>query len=510
MKRSWTILLVLAVCGVAATPLSMAKDAEVRPGHVIPVDKELSRDYIWGLFERGMREVWTGKALDTIGMPVGGIAAGQLYLRGDGTLALWWIFNKHVFTGYGASCYRTYRPESPVDSGFAIVVEKDGKTLTKPLNRDFGTVEFAGEYPIGIVRYREDGFPVKVALTACSPFIPLNAKDSALPVTLFHISVENVSTQKLAVRMLGWLDNAVCIHSAKAVHALRRSRIVNEKGRTLIVHTAEKAPTPEGAKPPRRKIVLADFEGADYGDWKATGKAFGKAPVRGTLPSQQEVSGFVAKGLVNTYSGGDGPQGTLTSPGFTVSRKFINFLIGGGSHAGQTCINLLADGKVVRTATGKNDEKLEWYFWNVQEFEGKTAQIRIVDQHSGGWGHINIDQIELSDKPQSGLVGPVDQLPDYGSLVLALAKEAAPLQDVRRLLASLGGWATSLNAETNIAFPVTEKRSTALVAQPVQLAPGAKCGFIFALAWFFPNHQQGHEYANRFDSAARGRSLCLR
>ena len=492
----------LVVCCVAATSLSMAKDAAVRPGHVIPLDKELSRDYVSSLFERGKREVWTGKDLDTIGMPVGGIAAGQLYLRGDGTLGLWWIFNKHVFTGYGATCYRTYRPESPVESGFAVVVEKDGKTLTKLLNRDFGMVEFAGEYPIGIVRYREDGFPVKVALTASSPFIPLNAKDSALPVTLFHISVENVSSRKLAVRTLGWLENAVCIHSAKAVHALRRSRIVNEKGRTLILHTAEKAPTPEGAKVARPKIVLADFEGADYGDWKATGKAFGKAPARGTLPSQQNVSGFVAKGLVNTYLGGDGPQGTLTSPSFAVSRKFINFLIGGGGHAGQTCINLLVDGKVVRTATGKNNEKLEWYFWNVQEFEGKTAHIQIVDQHSGGWGHINIDQIELSDKPQTGLVGPVDLLPDYGSLVLALAKEAAPLRDVRQLFASLGSWAANLNAETNIAFPVTETRSTALVAHPVQLAPGAKCGFIFALAWFFPNHQQGHEYANRFDSAA--------
>jgi uncharacterized protein (DUF608 family) len=85
---------------------------------------------------------------------------------------------------------------------------------------------------------------------------------------------------------------------------------------------------------------------------------------------------------------------------------------------------------------------------------------------------------------------------------LALAKEAAPLQDVHRFLASLEGPPANLNADTNIAFPVTEKRSTALLARPVELAPGAKCGFIFALAWFFPNHQQGHEYANRFDSAA--------
>ena len=34
-------------------------------------------------------------------MPVGGICAGQLYVRGDGTLANWWIANNAYNTGYG-------------------------------------------------------------------------------------------------------------------------------------------------------------------------------------------------------------------------------------------------------------------------------------------------------------------------------------------------------------------------------------------------------------------------
>ncbi|GAF77114.1 unnamed protein product, partial [marine sediment metagenome] len=33
-------------------------------------------------------------------------------------------------------------------------------------------------------------------------------------------------------------------------------------------------------------------------------------------------------------------------------------------------------------------------------------------------------------------------------------------------------------------------------------APGAKRTFTFALTWFFPNHKDGHEYTNRFDSAS--------
>ena len=51
----------------------------------------------------------------------------------------------------------------------------------------------------------------------------------------------------------------------------------------------------------RANIVIADFEGKDYGDWKATGTAFGAGPAHGTLPNQQEVTGFVGKGLVNTH-----------------------------------------------------------------------------------------------------------------------------------------------------------------------------------------------------------------
>ncbi len=102
-------------------------------------------------------------------------------------------------------------------------------------------------------------------------------------------------------------------------------------------------------------ILLADFEGKDYGAWKTTGTAFGPGPARGTSPGQMPVSGYLGQGLVNSFFGGDAATGTLTSPPFEVGRKYINFLVGGGKHEGKTCINLLVAGKVVRTATGPND-----------------------------------------------------------------------------------------------------------------------------------------------------------
>ncbi|MHC4181430.1 MAG: GH116 family glycosyl hydrolase, partial [Planctomycetota bacterium] len=360
--------------------------------------------------------------------------------------------------------------------------------MLKRLRGSIENVRFTGEYPIGLVRFSDPKLPVRVEMEAFSPFIPLNAKDSALPATIFHITLENTSNKAVKAGIAGFLENAVLIDSAKSILANRRTRMVEEKGRTLIVHTAEKAPPPERAESPREKIVLADFEGPDYGDWVVTGQAFGTAPARGTLAGQQKVSGFLGKGLVNTFLGGDAPNGTLTSPEFTISRKFINFLIGGGNHVDKTCINLLVDGQVVRTAVGKSNEKLMGHFWRVEEFEGKQARLQIVDNARGGWGHINIDQIELSDEPQSGPVGPLDELPDYGSMALAFAGKARnPLR---------------LPYEREIVFPVNQSKTARLFTERVLLPAGASKTFTFVLSWFFPNHQNGREYANRFDSAS--------
>src|SRR5208283_4355925 len=143
-------------------------------------------------------------------------------------------------------------------------------------------------------------------------------------------------------------------------------------------------------------IVLADFEGATYGDWKTTGDAFGSGPAQGTLPGQMSVEGFLGHGLVNSFHGGDDSTGTLASPEFRIERKLINFLIGGGGFAGKTCMNLLVDGQVVRTATGPNiepggSEMLAPASWDVSEFAGRSAVIQIVDNAIGGWGHINVD-----------------------------------------------------------------------------------------------------------------------
>lgn len=74
--------------------------------------------------------------------------------------------------------------------------------------------------------------------------------------------------------------------------------------------------------------VLADFEGADYGAWTATGTAFGAGPV---APGA-DVTGYVGQQLVDSFGGSDSATGTLTSPDFVVDDRYLNFALGGGNH----------------------------------------------------------------------------------------------------------------------------------------------------------------------------------
>ena len=150
---------------------------------------------------------------------------------------------------------------------------------------------------------------------------------------------------------------------------------------------------------PRSDILFEDFE-SGYGKWKISGDAFGERPAASTLPNQQAVSGFLGKGLVNTYLRGDDTTGRLVSGPFKVERNFIRFLIGGGAHA-HTQIRLLVEDRVVRSAAGRDNERLMPGSWEVRDLQGQTARLAIVDEQKGPWGHINVDQIEFSDVPAS-------------------------------------------------------------------------------------------------------------
>jgi uncharacterized protein (DUF608 family) len=481
-----------------------APDSKKLGTHHIPEDKKLSKAWVDSLFARGETKVYRGEELTCIGMPIGGICAGQLYLRGDGTLADWGIFNHDHFTGYGETCYRTYTPKSPVKQGFGISVKPEGgEALHRTLDRTgFPGVEFIGEYPIGKVRYRPaagDPFPVEVSLEAFSPFIPLNTRDSAIPGTVLRFRIRNPGTKPVAAVLSGWLQNVICErHAGKG--GIGSNRILSFDGQPALVLTARDQPLPSPDKVGKPE-VFADFESGTYDGWKKTGTAFGEKPAAGTLPNQQKVSGYGGKYLVNSFVGGDDSTGTLTSREFIIRRPYINFKIGGGNHPGKICINLRIDGKIVRTATGRNNERLEWDYWLVSDFQGKQAVLEIVDQQKGGWGHVNIDDIEFADAPPpEAKARRLSEQPDFGTMVLfvmpaqALTVRGVPVDDGTYL--RTGEMVFGRDVDN---FPLGQNKVGALAAK-FTLAPGASQEVTYLLTWYFPGGEQGRQYSRWFSS----------
>ena len=79
----------------------------------------------------------------------------------------------------------------------------------------------------------------------------------------------------------------------------------------------------------------------------------------------------------------------------------------------ETSVNLVVDGEVVRTATGRNSETLDWASWDVAEFAGQEASVRIVDNNRFGWGHVLVDQVMFSDVAAAPRIEGYDWL-DWG------------------------------------------------------------------------------------------------
>lgn len=189
--------------------------------------------------------------------------------------------------------------------------------------------------------------------------------------------------------------DVVCEKLQDDKHSFQRKQPVNMRAACILLA----APMVFSMAISADDIVIEDFESGTYDGWKITGTAFGNAPAAGTLPRQMPVSGFRGHRLVNTFMEGDKTVGTATSREFLIERPYIAFLIGGGPHKGKTGIELLVGDKPVRSATGPESETLEWASWDVHEFQGKMARLRIFDNWKEGWGHINIDHIIQTGVP---------------------------------------------------------------------------------------------------------------
>jgi uncharacterized protein (DUF608 family) len=166
-----------------------------------------------------------------VAFPLGGIASGGFAVSGSGRLIDWSIANRPglgQFNGY---------------SHFAIKAERDGKLIdARVLNGPFdGTaagatgarpqfdgfghganrpmlaglphfrgVSFVGRFPTADLVFTDPHFPAAVRMTALSPFIPHEDRDSSMPAAMFAFEVVNTTDGPIDVTLAGTLGNYRC------------------------------------------------------------------------------------------------------------------------------------------------------------------------------------------------------------------------------------------------------------------------------------------------------------
>ncbi|HLK60031.1 MAG TPA: GH116 family glycosyl-hydrolase [Chthonomonadaceae bacterium] len=526
-RRDFLALSGFAVAGLAmnALPVMAGPFAETDFEKLIPPDKKLHPDWVKSLFARGERTVYTKTRgeLKHIGMPVGGICCGTLYLGGDGKLWLWDIFNANQngieprtvrWDGFGnpgtvdpqngANYVSPAEPKSPLEQGFALKVNG----AVRPMDsKGWEEIRFQGEYPIGTIHYSDTACPVQATLTAYSPFLPLNADDSGLPVTVCEFALKNVSAKPVTAEVGGVLENASALFTARPGSGSRVNTVRKSAGVTLVASHFDRTP-PEKRAEARPDILVDDFEHADYGKWRVEGTAFGSGPVeRSAIPGYQGDVGGLGNRVVNSHASAPGASvqekdshtDKLTSPPFPIQRRYLTFFIGGGANIEEVGLRLLVDGKVVRRAAGRNDNHMRQEVFDVAEFAGRQAVIEIYDNGRGGWGNVGVDHILQTDAPRIEIA--LEKAHDYGTMALAI------------LGAGVGK--ASVRPETLFEAPVSEVAKQGVeekllggMTRAVALAPGQTQTVTFLIAWHFPNSglgvpdaREGNYYARRFADA---------
>ncbi|MCC6428550.1 MAG: hypothetical protein IT435_17245 [Phycisphaerales bacterium] len=475
----------------------------------IPLDKKLDPQWIASLTARGEPTVYSSKRdeLGLIGMPIGGICTGLLYLGGDGRLWLWDIFNLPTQPTWGDSSGPHYAkpvsPSSPIEQGFALWVH--GKTGTSHRRFDasgWSDISFRGEYPIGRVEYKDLGCPVEATLEAFSPFCPLDADDSGLPGTVMSYTVRNTSSEAVSVQIAGWLENKVSPLSGEDFPLIRTNKVVGGEGFSRIdCSAALDQAAIERKKQDRPDIVFETFEREDYGSWTPAGEAFGSGPRRiDSLPGYMGPINGEGQRVVNTHHTQNGEDvgkadtyvGTLTSKAFAIERNFISFRLGGGKHPDKTCVNLLIDGARVRTVTGKNSNRMEIVNLDVKEFAGRQAQLQVVDDWTEGWGQVGFDDVVFCDSPRK-ILGKYEDQPDVGTMSLGMiASGSVPRGGVQASINPAEIPASAFPRPGVAVFTAAADRPVGSVSTGFELAPGASATVSFVVTWHFARPRPEH------------------
>ena len=212
-----------------------------------------------------------------------------------------------------------------------------------------------------------------------------------------------VGTQVCATDMNGDGHADFVTASKRGIFVHQRRPEVPVQGITEQTTTPRPDPFPEGgqrAEKPGGGFVNLDFELGDLSDWTLEGEAFEGQPIRGdtvVLRRSETQSAHAGSFWIGGYElHQDTPTGRMTSIPFSPPGRFMAFLIAGGSSHKTRLEVLDADsGEVLFEAMGRDAEELRPGVIDLGAEASRSIQIALVDEETGGWGHLNVDHIRF-------------------------------------------------------------------------------------------------------------------
>ena len=142
------------------------------------------------------------------------------------------------------------------------------------------------------------------------------------------------------------------------------------------------------------------FEDGTLRDWTASGKAFEGQPIKGDTVSPRRSdmkSNHAGQYWIGTFEQrGDPLQGSLVSVPFKVMHPFASFLVGGGDHV-ETRVELARAGsqQPFFKVSGTESETMRPVVVDLKDHQGQQIVIRVIDEHTGHWGHVNFDDFRF-------------------------------------------------------------------------------------------------------------------
>ncbi|WP_433363584.1 GH116 family glycosyl hydrolase [Actinoplanes sp. CA-142083] len=182
---------------------------------------------------------FTGDARRAVAFPLGGLGTGHVALCGDGALRQWQLLGVPHHGGLLPDSFFALRVSSlePPDDVVRLLRAAPLPPHPRPAanvsdadvpDRDrrwrWPFVEdttFEADYPYARVGYHDAELPVSVALEAHTPFVPLDADASALPLVRYRFTIRNDSDLFRHGFVLGALQNAAGWDGVTPIHGTR-------------------------------------------------------------------------------------------------------------------------------------------------------------------------------------------------------------------------------------------------------------------------------------------------